>query len=106
MRPKPRPGQLPLDFEPVRARRADPATARAAARRVNNRGRRAEILRLLRAHPAGLATWELAELSGVARDLLSPHLRPLEKLRRVRRAAETRLNPSTGRLTEVWLIAD
>lgn len=59
------------------ARQRDPATARAAAARVDTTALEGAVLDALRANPAGLTSHEIAEC--LNRDLvsISPRMRPL-----------------------------
>lgn len=60
------------------ARRSDPVTSHEAAAAVEANQLEAAVLDLLRKHGV-LATIEMAQLSGIPRDSLSPRMRPLER---------------------------
>ena len=74
------PEQITFAMEPVKVRRSDPATSKAAAAKLNNAGMRAKILSLLKEHGGELATFQIAQKLGKGRDVISPHMRPLERL--------------------------
>lgn len=59
------------------ARAGDLFTSHAAAASVNVSAAEAVVLDALRAHPAGLTSHELAEVTGRALVSVSPRMRPL-----------------------------
>lgn len=99
--------QIPLSFEPVKARHSDPKMSHVAAAKVNNVSIRQRILDALSVtwilDHDGLTTFELAEKFDLGRDVISPHMKPLEKLGKVRRANYERANPKTSCKSTVWL---
>ena len=99
MKTKPVPGQLPLDFDPPRARRSDPKTSHDAAAMVKAGTIRALILGVLKQRD--LATFQIAEALGLDRDSVSPHMKPLEELGQVVRTGQT-VASKKGRQCEVW----
>jgi len=72
--------------------------------RVDSEGVRKRILEVLAANPGGLPTWEIADIMGVPRDYISPHLQPLSRANRVKLSGSTKVNPDTGRSTQVWTL--
>lgn len=108
-------GQLPILFgrlaadmpvrEPSRARRTDPATAHEAAAAVAPRTPRIDgiILAAPRAHPAGLTSLELAQVTGLPRVTVSPCLRPLTRAGYVIEGPSERRNGAPRAI--VWLAA-
>lgn len=96
---KPSPNQIPLDFYPTKARARDPKTSHDAARAVKTGTVRAMILNQL--STANLATFQIAEILGVSRDVISPHMKPMEHMGLVARTGQTVKNPN-GRQCEVW----
>ena len=70
---------LPLFAPPPRARRTDPATSHDAAARTDAPTLQARVLRVLRDHPAGLTTHELAEKMKESLVTISPRLAPLQR---------------------------
>lgn len=99
--------QLSLKLLPARARRTDPSTSHEAAAKVNNESVREKVLGMLKVawilEHDGLTTFELAEKLDMGRDFVSPVMRPLEKLGRIRRATYERVNPKTNCESIVWL---
>lgn len=65
-------------------RRADPPTSRAAAARVSTTDLEALVLNVLRAHPSGLTSHEVAAALGRELVSVSPRMRPLCAKGRVR----------------------
>lgn len=90
--------KMPEQLAFALVRRSDPPTSRAAAERVNVSDLQALVLNVLRAHPAGLTSHEIAAATG--RDLvsISPRMRPLVQKRQVREAGRR-----DGRT--VWVLA-
>ena len=68
------------------ARTGDLFTAKRAAASVNVSAAEAVVLAALRAHPAGLTSHELAEVTGRALVSVSPRMRPLCEKGKVREA--------------------
>lgn len=101
--------QIPLSFDQPRARRSDPSTSHRAAAKVNVVSIRQRILDALSVtwvlDHDGLTTFELAEKFDSDRDAISPHMKPLERLGKVRRADYERVNPKTNCNCTVWLIS-
>ena len=101
--------QISLSFDPPRARRSDPSTSHRAAAKVNAVSIRQRILDALEVtwvlEHDGLTTFELAEKFALGRDAISPHMKPLEKMGKARRADFERLNPATNCNCTVWLIS-
>lgn len=96
---KPSPGQMPLDFEPVRARKSDPNTSHKAAATVKAGTVRALILHCLSTH--NLTTEQIAAILDKPRDSISPHMKPLEKMGHVRRTGQVSVSNS-GKECEIW----
>jgi uncharacterized membrane protein len=98
--------QLSIFDAPVipKARRTDPATSREAASKVAGRVSDLEaiVLDALRAAPAGLTTWEIAEATGLSLVTVSPRCKPLERKGLVRR--EGRRVNRNGCSSTVWVV--
>jgi len=97
---KPSPNQIPLDFFPVKTRKSDPKTSRDAARNIKQGTIRALILSVL--GQRDLATFQIAAVLDKDRDSISPHMKPLEEMGRVKRTGQTVKNPKTGQNCELW----
>lgn len=101
------PNQLPLDFDPSKARAVDPKTSRDAAK-FNPTGIRQRILSILYHAGRPLATFQIADSMGIPRDSISPHMKPLERIGCVRRSGQTVVNPHSVRKvsSEAWEITN
>ena len=84
--------------DPGRARRADPPTAKAAAKSVNSTELETIVLDMLRV-PA--TTHEIADSTGIALVSISPRMAPLVKKGLVQDSGLRREGPS-GRKSIVW----
>lgn len=84
--------QLPLDFSALRARRNDPSTSKAAARRASDfaAGHWGAIRCSLATGPATFR--ELAERTGIERHAIARRLPELERAGFVRTTGEVRDN--------------
>jgi hypothetical protein len=110
MNTKPEP-ELPL-FDQPRARKTDPSTSHAAARRVKAGSVRHRILNAMEIHrdsymcPStaypGAATFEIAHILGIGRDSVSPHMRPLKVMGYVFDTISSVKNPTTGNECTAW----
>lgn len=89
---------LPLFATPARARRTDPDTSHQAAASVDVTHREQQVLDALAAHPGGLTTKEMADVTGVDRLSLSPRMKPLELKGLVIRTEETRDGSTVWRI--------
>lgn len=96
---KPAPNQLPIDWNPPRARRSDPKTSKAAAN-INPTGIRLEILWALFYAETPLASFQIAESMNIPRDSVSPHMKPLLQAGFIEKTGQTVVNPKTRRKTE------
>ena len=84
------------------ARRTDPETAKAAARKAPAAGLQMRVLDALRRSREGLTSHELAALLGEDLVSVSPRLRPLANKGLVRDSGERRAGPS-GTKSIVWV---
>jgi predicted transcriptional regulator len=98
---KPVPSQVPLDFEPVKARAVDPKTSQDAARAINKNPSKIRLQILAQLTIRNMATFEIATALGKERDSISPHMKPLERMGYIRRTGQTKQRPG-GRQCEVW----
>lgn len=96
--------QLALSFDPVRARRRDPATSQEAASRVSNfaAGHYAGIRCALVIGPATI--YEIAARTGLDHVAVARRLSEMERAGIAEPTTETRPGP-TGRQCRVWRIA-
>lgn len=93
--------QLPIDFNPPRARKGGPATSEAAAARVGEFAGEhyRKILAALQAGPA--TSYEIAERSGLQEHRVGKRLSELAAAGAIIDTGETRPSPS-GRACRVW----
>lgn len=98
------PGQLPLDFDRPQVRASDPNTSRAAIKGLNVTPIRTKILETIFEARRPLASFQIAEILGVPRDNISPHMKPLERSKHLYRTGQTVTNPLSARKTqsETW----
>lgn len=103
--PRPFPTYPPVQ-EP-RARATDPMTSHAAAAGPATRsakGYRFDVLRVLREHPQGLTSHQIADLTGIDLVCVSPLLRPMERSGHIIDTKETRKTPKYPNASLVWKI--
>lgn len=95
--------QLGLTFEPVRARRRDPATSQASASRVRefDAEHYTKILDALE-HADG-SIYQIAERTGLTHVQVARRMPELEAGHKVTTTDETRVSPS-GRGCRVWAL--
>lgn len=83
------------------SRTSDPITSDCAAETVHVERVEGDIMRTLRYWPSGLTTQELASSMNVARDSLSPRMKPLEQKGLVYRDGTRRVYGARS-ATTVW----
>jgi hypothetical protein len=103
---QPQADQFSMLDQPVEVRQHDPETSRAAAVRLNPKSIRLKILRAMSLKGHALATFEIAEELQKGRDIISPHMKPLQHLKLVRKTGGQRLNIRTGCFSELWELTD
>lgn len=95
-----------LDFDPPRARKTDPPTSRKAASRIKVGGIRHKILNCMEEFRGGCATFQIAAALGIARDSVSPHMKPLKAMRLVVEGAPDIVNPATNNDCMRWRLTN
>jgi len=99
------PGLFDARTHAGRARRADPPTSKAAARSVDANQLEQVVLEVLRSHPHGLTSHEVASITGLSLVTVSPRFRPLVNKNLVIDSGEKRAGVSF-RNSIVWKVIE
>lgn len=95
------------EFDPPRARHTDPQTSHRAASRIRAGSRRAKILfAVASTGMKGAATFEVAKMLGVERDLVSSNFKPLVEMGFLEIGPCVRHNPKTNNGSLVYVVTD
>ncbi len=81
------------------ARQSDPETSKAAAAKVKYQSLRHEILTILAPSHEGMASYEVADIMRLRRDIVSPHFAPLRRLGFIEICGK-KINPETKSKSE------
>lgn len=94
---------------PALARHDNPRTSRDAAASLTPdklTDLQRTVLRVLKAAPDGLTTFEIGEACGIERDTISPRIRPLVLAGLVQDSGHTRIPEGRTRKAIVWRIKE